>query len=137
MKYVTFAMGLLGVLVTIAEFVSIFLCLPLLFFRKSRKVAGIGFFLSSYILGINLWLASALNLWNSARLWFWIGVFMFGIGVVPVSIVYTGIHGWWDTFWGLLGSILVVWVFRGLGIWARTKDSRNLNVSQLSSNWND
>jgi hypothetical protein len=124
---------ILSLFVTLAEVASLFILLPMLFFKKSRGLAGKGYIVCSYILGINLWVISAINLWMNARLWFWIGIFLLGIGVVPVSIVYDSFHGWWSDVLTLLGDILVIWILRVLGAWAKAKDTlRKLEILEAT-----
>jgi hypothetical protein len=57
--------------------VTVFILLPLAIFRKTRGVAGVGIYITSYIYGLTVWVWSLLityTLWG-------------GVGIVPLSVV--------------------------------------------------
>lgn len=92
------------------------LLLPLSFFRWTRRLAFYGLFFGSYVFGICAWTLGFLVTYS---LWGFIGVaiglFIFGIGVVPVAVLAAMIHGSWEVVWELL--VLVALTF-GVRIYA-------------------
>jgi len=69
---------------------------PMAIIPKFREWAGIGMYLSSYIFGITLWFLSLLFTYT---LWGWIavfiGLFIAGIGIVPIAYVIVLLKGLW------------------------------------------
>jgi len=55
---------------------------------------------SSFVVGFAAWLYGfgfTYTLWGGFAVI--LGLFLFGIGVVPMGLVATGINGMWDAFW--------------------------------------
>ncbi len=80
----------------------IILALPisilLAFFKKTRAVSGVGFILSSYALGINLWLSSLILAYVYAGVfWMIVGLLFGGIGVVPIAFIAALIRAEWSS----------------------------------------
>lgn len=95
-------------LVSIMTFVlSLLILLPLGIFKKTRFASGIGFFIASYVFALTAWVWSfllAYILWGFFGLS--IGLFIGGIGVVPIAMLATLFSGEWFTFLGL--TVLVI-----------------------------
>lgn len=73
-------------------------------FKKTRPLAGLGFTIASYSIGIDLWLASLIaSYFLAGGFWMIVGLFFAGIGVVPVAIGAAFLHSEWST-----GILLVV-----------------------------
>jgi MFS family permease len=102
--------------------VCLLILLPLSFFRKSRAFAGLSFFIASYIFGVGLWVWAFLltyALWGTVALL--IGLFMAGIGVVPMAMLATIFHGEWGIFGQLVLLLLFTFGSRMLGLYLGEK----------------
>jgi hypothetical protein len=102
--------------------ICIIILLPLGIFRKTRTISGIGLLISSYIFGATTWIWSfllAYILWGFVGLF--VGLFMGGIGVVPIAILATIFSGEWVILGQLLLSIIFVFGFRFLAIYISSK----------------
>jgi len=98
----------LGLLSMIALAICIFILLPLSIFRATRSVAGGLFLWMSLIFGITGWFLGLLltySLWGILAVI--IGLFMLGIGVVPIAILATLLNGMWPEL-GLLMLAVVL-----------------------------
>ena len=85
---------ILIVLFVLALAVSVLILLPLAIFRKTRGFAGLGFYITSYIYGLAVWVWSLLltyTLWGSFGVV--VGLLMGGVGIVPLSVVACIFHG--------------------------------------------
>ncbi len=81
----------------------IFIFLPLCIFKKTRYFASSSLFYSSYFFGITLWMLGFIltySLWGVIALV--IGLFIMGIGVVPIAILATIFKGMWWEFGDLI-----------------------------------
>lgn len=75
--------------------------------RSSRSSYAMFLFITSFLFGTNLWIWSALNLYQEWGLKaFIVGVLMAGIGVIPLAFVALAAHGQWAD--AGLGAILLV-----------------------------
>jgi hypothetical protein len=84
--------------------VCLFILLPASIFRKTRPWAALGLLISSYLFGTLLFAFACIvvtQIWGFIGLV--IGLIIAGVGVVPVGILATLIHGEW-----LLLSCLIV-----------------------------
>jgi hypothetical protein len=92
----------------------VFVLVPMAVFHTTRAIAGIGLFIASYIFGLSLWMCGLLL---SYSLWgFWgafIGLFVAGIGVVPVAMLATQFSGLWG---GLFSLVLLTFATYGTRI---------------------
>ena len=87
-------------LITLA--IIMIIILPLSFFRKTRSFSGVCMVFASYIFGINVWLSGLLItyvLWGVGAIL--IGLFLMGIGVVPIAMLAMLFNAMWLEF-GLL-----------------------------------
>lgn len=74
----------------------IFVLLPLAIPRTTRSFAGMGIFIASYVFGVTLWVTGlelTLTIWGIEAVI--IGVVLGGVGVVPIAMLATLIHGQW------------------------------------------
>jgi hypothetical protein len=106
----------------IAFFGSILLFLPLAFIRKTRGFSAVGLLVASYVFGATLWVWAFLltySIWGFTALL--IGLFMAGVGVVPIAMLATLFNGEWS----MLGQLILLLVFtfgsRGLSLYLAEK----------------
>ena len=70
--------------------------LPLSFLKKRKVFSAIGFIISSYVYGLTLWFWGLLLtyvIWGGIAVF--IGLFIAGVGVVPMAMIATAIDGQW------------------------------------------
>ncbi|MFH1881162.1 MAG: hypothetical protein ABIL62_00440 [Planctomycetota bacterium] len=96
---------------------SLVILLPLSFFSMTRTWAGYGFYTASFVCGITGWSMGLLLSWE---LWgpiaVIIGLFIFGIGVVPIAMLATLFNGMWIELGFLVLAIILTFGFRFFGI---------------------
>ena len=84
--------------------------------RKTRGVVGIIIFLSSYVYGLQTWI---IGLLVTLTLWGWIaviiGLFIGGIGVVPIGMAAAIFNGRWSIFFVLLINVILTYGTRIIG----------------------
>ena len=94
------------VAISIITFIICFIVLfPLAIFKKTKGLSAVGFLIASYIFGATLWVWSfllAYIFWGFFGLF--IGLFMGGIGVVPIAIIASVFKG----EWGIFGQLILV-----------------------------
>jgi hypothetical protein len=80
--------------------ISLVLLLPLSALSRTRVPAACGIYLASYLFGITLWMEGLLNtldIWGGIGVF--IGLFLLGLGVVPIGLLAALTHGlWWNFF---------------------------------------
>lgn len=117
-KIVPFLQILLGW----ASAIFFFILLPLDLIQKTRKVAGIATFYFSYLSGFTLWFYAALSayyLWGFLGLI--VGLFIAGVGVLPVAILASLFNGEWTILWNLLYLAALTYGSRMLSIHTLSK----------------
>lgn len=73
---------------SLALAIAVLVLLPLAAWRKTRGAAGVGLFAVSYILGATTWfLGAAVTFGAFGWIGLIVGLFIFGIGVVPLGIL--------------------------------------------------
>jgi len=98
--------------------VCIFVLAPLCIFRKTRPWAGIGFAYASFIFGAMLFMYSCLYVVESWGVFaLVIGLFLAGVGVLPVALLSSIFHGNWSVLLELLLGIILTFGTRILGAW--------------------
>jgi hypothetical protein len=105
----------------IALGVCVFIFAPLCIFRKLRPFAGLGFYFASYLFGMCLFAFACIvdvQIWGYGGLA--VGLFLAGIGVVPVALLATLLHAEWQWLLNLIISIVITFGARALGIWLTT-----------------
>ena len=101
-----FINGLAGVLIIINVVLLLFAAIP-----SARGVIGNIIIFSSFIYGLSAWIY---GLAVTLAIWGWlgviIGVFLGGIGVVPIGMLASVLSGHWDLFWPLLINVATYFV---------------------------
>lgn len=101
----------------IAFDICVLILLPLCIFRKTRPWAGLGFFFASFLFGTVLFAFSCIvdvQLRGYGALIF--GLFLAGVGVVPVAFFATLFHGAWPLFWDVVFGVVLTFGTRYLGV---------------------
>jgi len=91
--------------------VDILIIIPLGIFKKTKGIASFGLSVSSYVSGLTLWLWALIltySLWGALAVY--IGLFIVGVGVIPLSILATAFEGQWS----ILGQLIFL-LFLTLG----------------------
>jgi hypothetical protein len=90
---------------------------PLALISPARSWSGFGFVISSYIFGITGWFMGLLLTWI---LWggiaVLIGLFIMGIGVVPIGILAALFNGMWLELGFLVLAVILTFGLRILGL---------------------
>ncbi len=99
--------------------IAIDLCilLPLAVFRKTRLLSSDGLYISSYAYGVTLWIWAFLltyTIWGALAVI--IGLFIVGVGVVPIAMLATAIKGQWQNLGLLLALVILTIGARWLGL---------------------
>jgi hypothetical protein len=84
---------------------TIFVLLPNAVFSATPRFAGTGMVIASYVFGITLWFWSLILtyvLWGGLALF--IGLFLMGVGVVPIAMLAT----LFKAEWSILGQLLLL-----------------------------
>lgn len=83
----------------------IFVFLPLAIPRATRGFSSIALFIVSFVFGATLWMEGflfTLSIWGVGAVF--VGLFMFGVGVVPIAMLATLLKGMW---WALIELVLL------------------------------
>ena len=107
---------------SIALAIVIFVLLPLVLFRKTRGFSGTGLMIASFVFGFTLWVWGLLltyHLWGAIAVF--IGLFLMGVGVVPIAMLATLFKGMWSTLGELVVLTLLTFGTRFAGAWAAAK----------------
>lgn len=117
--------------------VSALLLLPLALIPPTRMLSAIGFLFASFVFGAILWLwamAYTYSAWGLLGLI--IGLFLGGIGVVPIALVASLFHGDWGNLGLFLVTIVLTVGSRALAHWleerAMTRKAR-LNTFDITA----
>lgn len=114
----------------ITFFVILILLLPLSIFPKTRSFAGSGMIFLSFIFGLNLWFLGLLltyALWGAIAVI--IGLFIIGIGVVPIAMLATLFNGMWKELGILFLLTFLTFGVRFLGFYLIEK-AEEYNMAQ-------
>lgn len=90
--------------------VVVFLLLPLAIPRTTRGFSSVALLMASYIFGATLWMEGlllTLSTWGVVAVF--IGLFMAGVGVVPIAMLATLLKGMWGPLIELV--LLVIMTF--------------------------
>lgn len=112
----------LQILLGWASAIFFLILLPLDLIRKTRKVAGTATFYFSYLSGFTLWFYAALSayyLWGFLGLI--VGLFLAGVGVLPIAILASLFNGEWTILWNLLYLAALTYGSRILAIYTLSK----------------
>ncbi len=119
---------------SIGFYVVLLLLLPLSLFRKLRGFTGATIVLASYLFGITVWLWSVLVAYT---LWGWlglsVGLFMAGVGVLPIAILASMFNGMWELAFSLIIMLVIAYGARVLGYYIAGKASSASSSSRAPS----
>lgn len=115
---------LAGILFVINLVLLLFAIIP-----KARGVVGLIIYISSYVYGLSAWIY---GLAVTLALWGWlaviIGLFLGGVGVVPIGMLAAIFNGHWSIFWTLLLTVVLTYGARIIGYaLANSADSHDKN----------
>jgi hypothetical protein len=120
----------LSILLTQLAFAaSIFVFLPLSFIRRTYGLSSGGLFIASMVIGVGIWIWALLltyHIWGAVGVF--VGLFMMGVGVVPVALVATMVKGMWGIFGQLLLALALMWAVR---LYAYHVDQKALRANIL------
>lgn len=115
---------------SIALILTVVIFVPLAIFKKTRGMAAVAVFIASYVFGITLWFWGFLltyYLWGPGALI--IGIFLFGVGVIPIAMLATLFHKLWVVFGQLVLLTIITFGFRFLGVYLAEKhDSMKIDA---------
>jgi len=97
--------------------IALFVLTPISILKKARGFAGNGIVISSFIFGLTLWVWSFLltyTLWGGLGIF--IGLFLFGVGVVPIAMLATAFKGMWAIFGQLIFLTILTFGSRFFGV---------------------
>lgn len=106
----------LSIIMWIVLILNILILAPLSILKKTKGFSAIGIYISSYTYGITLWfwgLILTYLIWGPMAVF--IGLFLAGIGVVPIAIIATAIEGEWTVVGELIFLILLTYGSRYFG----------------------
>jgi CheY-like chemotaxis protein len=96
---------------------DILVFLPLSFFKKTRVFSVYAFLISSYVFGVGMWFFSFIVTY---ALWGWLGIliglFLMGVGVMPVAVVASLFAGQWAVLFNLLFGFALTYGTRAYSI---------------------
>jgi len=129
-KVLPFLMSLTSLLTAI----SVFIFIPMMIFKKTRKWAGGALAFSSLLFGLTLWIYSALvayMLWGFIGLV--IGLFMMGIGVVPVALLAALFSGEWTIIGSIIYMLILTFGARLFGLYVAEKAENKKSITYTGS----
>jgi len=93
-------------------------------FKLTRGIGGAGLYISSYLVGINLWVWSLMVAYSLAGLiWLLIGVLAGGIGIVPIAIIASLLKAEWTMAGQIFILLVIVFALRWFGVYLAGKAS--------------
>ncbi len=105
--------------------VSVLILLPLSLIRPTRMIGGVGMMYASYVFGITVWFGGfflTYTIWGMGAVI--VGLFLFGVGVVPIAMLATLFNAMWGKLLWLIVLLVLVWGTRIFGAWAAVKAER-------------
>jgi hypothetical protein len=122
--------------IAIISLITFVICLVILFplalFKRTRELSILGLLIASYVFGFIAWIWSFLlsyTLWGSMGLF--IGLFLGGIGVVPIALLATAVGGYWLVLGQLVLLIVLKYAVKALAAYLSTLRER---ISEKLSN---
>jgi len=106
----------LSVIMWLVLALDILIIVPLGIFKKTRGVSAIGLVVSSWVYGLTLWFWALLltySIWGAVAVF--IGLFIVGVGVVPIAMLATAIEGQWSILGQLIFLLFLTFGSRALG----------------------
>jgi len=108
----------LSIMMWLVFILNIIIFLPLGIFKKTRSVSAFGFVISSYVYGLTLWFWALLLtylIWGTRAVF--IGLFIAGIGVIPIAILATAFKGEWIITGEIILLLVLTYGSRMLGFY--------------------
>jgi len=122
----------INLLSRIALFFTIVVFLPLSFLKKTRPFTGFMLLITSYVFGLAAWLKGffwAYNIWGVVGVL--IGVFLFGVGVVPVGALALLLNGIWEPMFALLLTVGAMYACRTYSVYVLTKAENETSFGKV------
>jgi hypothetical protein len=110
--------------------VVVFVLLPNGIWSSTPKFAGSGMIIASYVFGACAWTWSFLityTLWGGLGLA--IGLFMAGVGIVPLAMLATLLGGYWSTLGELTLLLALTFGLRAWGAYLLSKAERSAAIT--------
>jgi hypothetical protein len=105
--------------------VTLLILLPLSFIQRTRGFASISLLVASFVFGLFLWVLGLIltyHLWGGLAVF--LGLFLFGVGVVPVAMLATLFKGMWLQFGELVFLTALVFGVRAYSMYVAQKADR-------------
>src|ERR1043165_6905031 len=117
----------------IALFAIVPISLLLSIFRKSRGIGSIGLFISSYVIGLSLWVWSLIVAYSLAgTFWMIVGLVFGGIGVVPIAFIAALLSREWLIAGQIFIAAIIVYAIRAFSMFlAERAESEGQNLEGL------
>lgn len=133
---ITLAEKILPLLLKVSNIITffiVFILLPIACFKKTRKYSAIILYFLSNFYGFSLWIYSALVVyvfWGLIALF--IGLFLMGIGVLPIAIIVAIFNGQWLILLSLIYLMALTYGSRviGIKILERVEEEKYQNKSE-------
>lgn len=112
----------LSIIMWLVFAIDLLIILPLGLFKKTKGASAIGLVVSSYVYGITLWFWALLLtyfIWGTVAVI--IGLFIVGVGVVPIAMLATAIKGEWAITGQIVLLIVLTFGSRMLGFYFGAK----------------
>ena len=105
---------------------SLLVLLPMTLFERTREAGASGLMMASVVFGASLWLWSLVftyEIWGGIAVF--IGLFLFGVGIVPVAMLAALVNGLWSILGQLFLGLVLTFGTRFLAAWiAAREDAR-------------
>jgi len=105
--------------------VTVLILFPISFIRRTRGIASVSLLIASFVFGLSLWVWGLLltyHLWGAWAVF--LGLFLFGIGVVPIAMLATLFKGMWPQLGELVFLTVLVYGVRAYSIHVAQKADR-------------
>lgn len=114
---------------SIALFITVFILIPLSFIRSTRGFASVGLLAASYVFGLALWVWGLLLTYHVWGAWaVFLGLFIFGVGVVPIAMLAALLSGMWPQLGELIFLTVLVFGVRAYSFYVAQKADRDAYV---------
>lgn len=106
--------------------IALFVLLPLSLLRSTRDFSAAGLLIASYVIGLALWVWALIvtyGIWG-----FWavlIGLFIMGVGILPVAMLATLFNGMWPQLGELVLATVLVFGIRAYSFYVTHKAERD------------
>lgn len=122
---------LLGSVICLITFVPV--SLVLLIPKKSRVWGGTGIWLSSWPLGLALWIDCLLYAFSVSAIWALAGLCLGGIGIVPIAAIMALVRGDWTNLGNLVVTCVIVMLLRYAGLWIMSRAEEQEILDRLAA----